>query len=108
LSKHAPRTRYLRHPNADEKATGAVLVLVSSIVNGRHRRLLYEHKLPPTARAHLAHPGRATEQDCESIFNESQPQQIDRYALARRRQRAWSRSRPLSFDDLGSRAGSVI
>jgi hypothetical protein len=98
--------RYLRHPNADERATGAALILVSSIVNGQHRRLLYEHKLPPTARAYLAHPGKATEQDCEKIFNEGQPQQIDRYTRARRRLRA-CRSR-ISFDDLGSRAGSVI
>jgi hypothetical protein len=103
-----PRTRYLRHPNADENAGGAVLVLVSNIVNGLHRRLLYAHKLPPTAQAHLAHPGRATEQDCEAIFNESQPPQIDRYALARKRQRAWARSKPLDFDDLSARDGSVI
>jgi hypothetical protein len=99
------RTRHLRHANAEEKP--AVLVLVSSITNGQHKRLLYEHKLSATAKLHLARPEQASQPVCDQIYEETSPQRADRFALARKRQRAWNRSGP-SFDDLGARSGSVI
>lgn len=83
--KRHKRTRFLRRAR-DEEAP-ALLVLVSLLRDGVHRRFL-KAPLPATAELHRADPSKASQQDCDAIFAEVNPPRVDVFAVAR--ERAWN------------------
>jgi hypothetical protein len=81
-----------------------VLVLVSKIPNGLHRRML--RRLDAPTGPYAQHPERAGEAVCEKILAEVAPP-----PSATGWRREWSRGHRgprLTFDDLSVRSGGVI